>query len=155
MFRLRLGISYLHSTMVLLIRISSDSSISRISIYIPLWFYLYPTSRQQIKPLYAIYIPLWFNLYRNCREALPSVYGIYIPLWFYLYYTFHKENLSHYLFTFHYGSTYTIRWSVRRADTCSIYIPLWFYLYPVYESSVYSFIYIYIPLWFYLYGKCG
>ena len=78
------------------------------NIYIPLWFYLYVVIRFYNNNIIRIYIPLWFYLYRYLILNLAIFICIYIPLWFYLYPDNRPCIFLTDLFTFHYGSTYTI-----------------------------------------------
>ena len=100
-----------------------------VAIYIPLWFYLYCKQDIILLQVRYIYIPLWFYLYEKMSEEEAkamdlhstmvlliretflryNLYSqIYIPLWFYLYKVHNFLVPLYNIFTFHYGSTYTV-----------------------------------------------
>ena len=98
---------YLHSTMVLLIRI-----------------------KKYLVDMFDVFTFHYGSTYTVCKPFFHCI---------------------HNAFTFHYGSTYT-RVNVIKHNIFCIYIPLWFYLYKsTPQRSAQNGTIIYIPLWFYLY----
>ena len=100
-----------------------------------------------------IYIPLWFYLY-DLGFSLQglSVFNLHSTMVLLIRKSF-RSRTRIYLFTFHYGSTYTLLPTLLPCRRFIIYIPLWFYLYDKFKSVWNTLSSIYIPLWFYLYQQ--
>ena len=164
---------YLHSTMVLLIRDLSTKANAFATHLHSTMVLLIHSKPDRVHIWSIIYIPLWFYLY--CATSFCSRHSItiYIPLWFYLYKVAPIKSFLNSIFTFHYGSTYTVipvGYVLPPSDLHStmvllilsevliekrVYVSFTFHYGSTYTKCLRNpFLVlnkIYIPLWFYLY----
>ncbi len=125
-------ISYLHSTMVLLLL---TNAIADMGTLIGFTFHYGSTSIAFCDLFLLLNISFTFH-YGSTSIVTPLKILSTVPL-----------------FTFHYGST-SIEYDVNCVyEAYTIYIPLWFYFYAYNLCNQYIYNLIYIPLWFYFYFK--